>query len=167
MLINTLYYMTRVNLTNVLDEGLRIGGRGRRMNSKVKVSQTRRDYACIENKRGTQLAQSQSVPGLPLLAPIYRWPGLKDPVGFNKNYSIRIRYQLIYRLCLWLDLSIAGLRGTKITSSISYTPISSPRNSTRIVDSGSISNLHIFDLINLCDKGIDNRARYLSIPEAR
>jgi hypothetical protein len=29
--------MMRVNSANVLDEGLRIGGRGRRMNSKVKV----------------------------------------------------------------------------------------------------------------------------------
>jgi hypothetical protein len=29
--------ITRVNSTNILDEGLRIGGRGRRMNSKVKV----------------------------------------------------------------------------------------------------------------------------------
>jgi hypothetical protein len=28
--------VTRVNSTNVLDEGLRIGGIGRRMNSKVK-----------------------------------------------------------------------------------------------------------------------------------
>jgi hypothetical protein len=28
--------LTRINLGNVLDEGLRIGGRGRRMNSKVK-----------------------------------------------------------------------------------------------------------------------------------
>jgi hypothetical protein len=80
----------RVNSANVLDEGLRIEGRGRRTNSKVKVSQTRRDYACIENKRGTQLTQSQSIPGWPLLAPIYRWPGLKDPVGFNTNYSVRI-----------------------------------------------------------------------------
>jgi hypothetical protein len=52
----------RVNLTNALDEGLRIGGRGRQMNSKVGVSQTKRDYACIENKRDTQLAQSESVP---------------------------------------------------------------------------------------------------------
>jgi hypothetical protein len=58
------------------------------MNSKVEVSQTRRDYACIENKRGTQLAQS--IPGQPLLAPIYRWPGLKDSVGFHTNYSVRI-----------------------------------------------------------------------------
>jgi hypothetical protein len=30
----------RVNSANVLDEGLRIGGRGRRMNSKIKISQT-------------------------------------------------------------------------------------------------------------------------------
>jgi hypothetical protein len=80
--------VTRVNSTNVLDEGLRIGGRGRRMNSKVKVSQTRRDYSCIENKCGTQLTQSQSVPGRPLLAPIYRWPGLKDPFGFNTNLQL-------------------------------------------------------------------------------
>jgi hypothetical protein len=54
---------TRVNSTNVLDEGHRIGGRGRWMNSKVKVSQTRRDYVCIKNKHSNQLAQSQSVSG--------------------------------------------------------------------------------------------------------
>jgi hypothetical protein len=41
------------------------------MNSTVAVCQTRRDYACIKNKWGTQLAQSQPVPGRPLLAPIY------------------------------------------------------------------------------------------------
>jgi hypothetical protein len=33
--------VTRVNSANVLDEGLRIGGRGRQMNSKVKIRQTR------------------------------------------------------------------------------------------------------------------------------
>jgi hypothetical protein len=92
--------LSRVNSTNVLDEGLRIEGRGRRMNLKVKFSQTRRDYACIENKRGTQLAQSQSIPGRPLLAPIYRRLGLKDPVRFNTNYSVHIRYQLIFSLYL-------------------------------------------------------------------
>jgi hypothetical protein len=70
------------------------------MNSKVEVSQTRRDYACIENKRGTQLVQSQSVPGWPLLAPIYRWSGHKDPVKFNTNYSVRIQYPLVFLLCL-------------------------------------------------------------------
>jgi hypothetical protein len=31
---------------------------------------------------------------------------------------------------------LAGLRGTKITGFISYTLVSSPRDSTRIVDSG-------------------------------
>jgi hypothetical protein len=34
--------LMRVNSENVLDEGLRIGGRGHRMNSKVKVNKTRR-----------------------------------------------------------------------------------------------------------------------------
>jgi hypothetical protein len=85
--------MTRVNLTNILDEVLRIWGIGRQMNSKVKISQIRRvsKISVLLN-----LAQSQSVPGRPLLAPIYRWPGLKGPVRFNTNYSVRIRYQLIF-----------------------------------------------------------------------
>jgi hypothetical protein len=42
-----------------------------------------------------------------------------------------------------------GLRGTQVIGSIIYTLVSSPRDSTRIVDSGRISNLHIFDLVNL------------------
>jgi hypothetical protein len=94
---NGQHQLTRVNSTNVQDEGLRIGGRGRQMNSRVKISQTRRvsRISVVLN-----LAQSQSVPGRPLLAPIYRWPGLKDPVRFNTNYSVRIRYQLVFRLCL-------------------------------------------------------------------
>jgi hypothetical protein len=86
----------RVNSTDVLDEGLRIGERGRQINSKVKVSQTRCGYTCIKNKRDTQLAQSQSVPGRPLLDPIYRWPGLKDLVGYHTNYSVCIRYHLVF-----------------------------------------------------------------------
>jgi hypothetical protein len=68
------------------------------MNSKVNISQTRRGYVCIANKQGIQLAQSQFVPGRPLLAPIYRWPGLKDPIGFNINYNVRIRYHLVFQL---------------------------------------------------------------------
>jgi hypothetical protein len=40
--------VTRVNSTNVLDEGLRIGEIGRRMNSKVKSVK----QGCIESKRG-------------------------------------------------------------------------------------------------------------------
>jgi hypothetical protein len=81
-------HVMRVNSANVLDEGLRIRGRGRWINSKVKISQTRRGLVYIENKRGTSLAQSQSVPGRPLLAPLYRWPGLEELVGFNTNYNV-------------------------------------------------------------------------------
>jgi hypothetical protein len=73
------------------------------MNSKLKISQIRRGLVCIENKRGTQLTQSQSVPGRPLLAPLYRWPGLEEPVWFNTNYNVYIRYHLVFRLqCLGL-----------------------------------------------------------------
>jgi hypothetical protein len=50
--------LTRVNSTNVLDEGLRIEGIGRRMNSKVKVSQTRR---ILRIDMVVNLAYSQSV----------------------------------------------------------------------------------------------------------
>jgi hypothetical protein len=82
--------LMRVNSANVQDEGLRIGGRGCQMNSKVKISQTRRSSVHVENKHGTQLAQSQSVPGRPLMAPLYRWPGLKDSVKFNTNYNMCI-----------------------------------------------------------------------------
>jgi hypothetical protein len=66
------------------------------MNSKVKISQTRRCFMGVENKHGIQLAQSQSVPRWPLLAPIYRWPGLEDPVGFNTNYIVCIQYHLVF-----------------------------------------------------------------------
>jgi hypothetical protein len=95
---------TRVNSANVLHEGLRIERRGRRMNSKVNIRQTRRGLMCIENKRVAQLTQSQSVPGRPLLAPLYRWPGLEDPVGFNTNYNVCIWYHLVFWLHLCLGL---------------------------------------------------------------
>jgi hypothetical protein len=45
--------------------------------------------------------------------------------------------------------SLTGLRGTQVVGSLICTLVSSPQDSTRIVDSGWISNLHIFDLINL------------------
>jgi hypothetical protein len=48
--------------------------------------------ACIENKRSGELGLIQSVPGRPLPAPIYRWLGLKEPVGFDTYYSVCIRY---------------------------------------------------------------------------
>jgi hypothetical protein len=43
--------LTRVNSTNVLDEGLRIREVGHRMNSKVNQS----NKVCIESKRGDEL----------------------------------------------------------------------------------------------------------------
>jgi hypothetical protein len=60
------------------------------MKSKVKIRQTRQGLMCIKNKHGIQLAQSQFVPGRPLLAPLYRWPGLEEPDGFNRNYNFYI-----------------------------------------------------------------------------
>jgi hypothetical protein len=50
--VNVAVVVMRVNLANVLDKGLRIGERGRRINSKVKIIQTRRGLVCIENKHG-------------------------------------------------------------------------------------------------------------------
>jgi hypothetical protein len=79
--------LTRVNSTNVQDEGLRIGGIGRRINSKVKISQTRR---VLRINVVVNLAYSQSVLDRPLLAPIYRWPGLKEPVRSDTYYNINI-----------------------------------------------------------------------------
>jgi hypothetical protein len=81
--------LTRINSTNVQDEGLRIGEIGRRMNSKVKISQTRH---VSRINVVVSLAYFQSVPGRPLLAPIYRWPGLKESVRFNTYYSVCIRH---------------------------------------------------------------------------
>jgi hypothetical protein len=90
-----LYKVTRVNSTNVLDEGLRIGGIGRRMNSKVKINQTRH---VSKTNVVVNLAYSQSLPDRTLLAPIYRWLGLKDPVGSDTYYNIDIRHGLVLRL---------------------------------------------------------------------
>jgi hypothetical protein len=84
--------VTRVNLTNVLDEGLRIGRIGRRMNSKVKISQTRR---VSRINMVVNLSYSQTVPDWPLLAPIYRWLGLKELVGSDTYNNVCIRHGLI------------------------------------------------------------------------
>jgi hypothetical protein len=48
--------LMRVSSASVLDEGLRIRGRGCWMISKVKIRQTRRGLKCIENKHSNQLA---------------------------------------------------------------------------------------------------------------
>jgi hypothetical protein len=79
--------MTHTCIKKVLDEGLRIGGIGHRMNSKLKISQTRR---VLRINMVVNLAYSQSVPDRPLLAPIYRWPGLKEPVRSDTYYNIDI-----------------------------------------------------------------------------
>jgi hypothetical protein len=50
------------------------------MNSKVKNSQTRR---VSRINVVVNLAYSPFVLDRPLLTPIYRWPGLKEPVRFN------------------------------------------------------------------------------------
>jgi hypothetical protein len=83
----------RVNSKNILDEGLRIGGIGRRMNSKVKISQTRR---ILRINVVVNLAYSPSVPDQPLQAPIYRWPSLKETVGFDTYYNVDIRYGPVF-----------------------------------------------------------------------
>jgi hypothetical protein len=47
---------------------------------------------------GLNLASFQSVPHRPLLAPIYRWPGLRDREGSDIDYNIDIRHELVFRL---------------------------------------------------------------------
>jgi hypothetical protein len=52
-----------------------------------KISQTR----CVsEVNMVVNLACFQSIPHHPLLAPIYRWPGLKDREGSDTYYNIDI-----------------------------------------------------------------------------
>jgi hypothetical protein len=87
----------RVNLDNVLDEGLRIGGRGRRMNSNVKDQTNKAKLDIIETKLKLQ-AQSRSPPGRPLLDPLYRWLGLEVLVGFHTNSP----YMAVYILFPYL-----------------------------------------------------------------
>jgi hypothetical protein len=70
--------------------------------------------------------------------------------------SGRVRYRLqistygnnSYSTIITIGPSTTGLRGTQLTGSIIYTLVSSPWDSTRIVDSCRISNLQIFDLVN-------------------
>jgi hypothetical protein len=67
-----------------------------------KISQTR----CISKVNvGVNLACFQSVPHRPLLARIYRWPGLKEREGSGTYYNIGIRYELVSRLGLHLGLA--------------------------------------------------------------
>jgi hypothetical protein len=54
---------------------------------------------------GVNLACFQYVPHRPLLAPIYRWPGLKDREGSDTDYNIDIQHELVFRLALQLGLT--------------------------------------------------------------
>jgi hypothetical protein len=65
------------------------------MKSNVKITQTRR---VSRINVVVNMAYSQSVPDHPLLAPIYRWPGLKEQVGFDTYYNLGIRHELIFLL---------------------------------------------------------------------
>jgi hypothetical protein len=67
-----------------------------------KISQT----MCVSKVNvGVNLACFQSAPHRPLLAPIYRWPGLKDREGSDTDYNIGIRHELVFRLALQLGLA--------------------------------------------------------------
>jgi hypothetical protein len=70
---------------------------------------------------GVNLACFQSVPHRPLLAPIYRWPGLKVQEGSDTYYNISIRYELVFSTGIILGPNLTGLRGTQVTGSIIYT----------------------------------------------
>jgi hypothetical protein len=91
------------------------------MKSKLRIRQTRRGLTCVENKRGTQLAQSQSVPVRPLLAPLY----IGGQVSRIRSGSIQItmsKYDVIWyfdNIYAWGYLT--GTKGTKLMGLISYT----------------------------------------------
>jgi hypothetical protein len=103
---------------------------------------------CIESKCGCK----------PGLLSIYTSPSSPGPyISVARSQgSGGIRYRLQYRHTTWTRIltstttgpSLTGLRGTQLTGSTIYTLVSSPRDSTRIADSGWISDLQIFDLIN-------------------
>jgi hypothetical protein len=93
------------------------------MNSKVKIRQTRRGLVCVKNKRSTQLAQSQSVPGRPLLA-LY----IGGQVSRIRSGSIKIT-MFVYDVIWYFDYIYAWVhltdpRGTKIMGLNSYTLVS-------------------------------------------
>jgi hypothetical protein len=67
-----------------------------------KISQTR--WLSKVNV-GVNLACFQSVPYRSLLAPIYRWPGLRDREGSDTYYNIDIQHELVFRLVLQLGLA--------------------------------------------------------------
>jgi hypothetical protein len=62
-------------------------GSGKRASDELegKDSDKQGEYCVLRVNLESILAQSRCVPDRPLLAPIYRWPGLEDPVRFDTN----------------------------------------------------------------------------------
>jgi hypothetical protein len=89
------HILTRVNSTNILDEGLRIGGIGHWMNSNINISQTRR---VLRINVVVNLAYSHSVPDRPHLAPIY----IGGQVSRNQSGPIHITIS-IYDMDSYFD----------------------------------------------------------------
>jgi hypothetical protein len=96
----------RVNSANVLDEGLRIGGRGRRMNSKVGF-QKKRQILCIESKLELVLDQSQCVPDQPLLDPFIGGQVSRNRSG-STQITIRVTTQSLILTMIILRLNFHG-----------------------------------------------------------
>jgi hypothetical protein len=115
---------------------------------------------CIEKKHGIRSSISMcpwlASPGPYLL--VARSPGsgrvrYKLVIHDVLQYSFYIRLQLYFSLYLgpmflWASTQ-TDLRGTNVMGLGWHTLISSPRDSIWIADSGQISNLQIFDWINL------------------
>jgi hypothetical protein len=88
------YLLTRVNSINVQGEGLRIGGIGRRMNSKVKISQTR----CVSRINVVVNSATLNLSLAGLSCPIY----IGGQVSRNRSGSIQIT-MLVYDTDSYFD----------------------------------------------------------------
>jgi hypothetical protein len=86
------------------DEGLWIGRRGHRMNSKVRTGKQDK-YGCIDvTKLRVYNLGLNMFPRRLLLAP-YRWPGLRVLIGCDTNSKIMLVYIVVFvfdSLILWL-----------------------------------------------------------------
>jgi hypothetical protein len=93
--------VTRVNSTNVLDEGLRIGEIGRRMNSKVNQS----NKVCIKTKCGDELGLLSICPSPSSPGPYIKVARSEEREGSDTYYNIGIQHELVFRLGLYLGLA--------------------------------------------------------------
>jgi hypothetical protein len=86
------------------------------MNSKVENSDKQGKTWCVLKIILESSAQSQCVPGRLLLAPIYRWLGLEDPVGFDTDPS----YMMVYNTTSLFDYDYTS---TSILGLLFYGPL--------------------------------------------